>query len=67
MLFSFRQSFLTSFPFPNSGVIEGIILDEDSSDESDDEDMSILPQVCIYMHLRSFACTYLFLSCVCLV
>ena len=62
MLSSFRLSFLTSSPFPNPGVIEGIILDENSSDESDDEDLSILPQVCMYLHLHSSACTYFFLS-----
>lgn len=35
-------------------MIEGIILDEDSADESDDEDLTIIPQVCICV--RAFIC-----------
>ena len=41
-------------------MIEGIILDEDSDDESDDEDLTTKPQVCICvlaficMHVLAF-------------
>ena len=38
-------------------MIEGIILDEDSADESDDEDLTIIPQVCICV--RAFICMHL--------